>query len=71
MQLLIVPWAAVEVDGVKVGVSPPLKPLALAAGVHQVTLSHPDYAPFRRRVTIRPGETTKLQVDLTKEAFPK
>jgi serine/threonine-protein kinase len=71
LQLLIVPWAEVEVDGMKVGISPPLKPLSLSAGVHAIRLTHPDYLPFPRKVSIRPGETTKLQVDLTKEAFPK
>ena len=70
LQLLIVPWAEVEVDGTKVGVSP-LKPLSLPAGVHAIKLTHPDYRPYQRTVTIRRGETTKLQVDLTKEAFPK
>ncbi|HXB55494.1 MAG TPA: protein kinase [Vicinamibacteria bacterium] len=71
LQLLVVPWAEVEVDGSKVGISPPLKPLSLPAGAHAIKLSHPDYLPFRRKVTIHSGETTKLQVDLTKEAFPK
>jgi hypothetical protein len=56
---------------VKVGISPPLKPLSLSAGVHAIKLTHPDYLPFPRKVSIRPGETTKLQVDLTREAFPK
>ncbi len=71
LQLLVVPWGEVEVDGMKVGISPPLKPLSLPAGAHAIKLLHPDYLPFRRKVTIHSGETTKLQVDLTKEAFPK
>jgi hypothetical protein len=29
-----------------------------------VLLTHPDYLPYPRRVTIRPGETTRLVVDL-------
>jgi len=71
LQLVVVPWADVEVDGVKMGTSPPLRPLNLPAGIHLIRLTHPSYTPFPRRVTIRSGETTKLQVDLTKEAFPK
>jgi hypothetical protein len=27
-------------------------------------LSHPDFQPYPRRVTIRPGETFHLRVDL-------
>jgi S1-C subfamily serine protease len=70
LQLLVVPWAEVEVDGAKVGTSP-LKPLSLPPGVHAIKFTHPDYLPFPRKVTIRPGETTQLQLDLTKEAFPR
>jgi hypothetical protein len=69
LQLVVVPWAEVYVDGGKVGVSPPLKPLSLDPGVHDVKLTHPSYLPLPRRVTIRAGETTRLEVDLTKEAF--
>jgi serine/threonine protein kinase len=71
LRLAVTPWAEVMVDGVRVGVSPPLKPISLPAGVHLVRLMHPDYAPFSRRVSIRSGESTLLDVDLTKEAFPK
>ena len=71
LRIAVVPWAEVEVDGVKFGVSPPLKPLALSAGTHVVRLLNPAYAPFRRKVTIQPGEATTLSVDLPKEAFPR
>ncbi len=63
--LLVVarPWADVSVDGVPRGQTP-LARIPLPAGPHAVLLTHPDYQPYPRRVTIRPGETFRLTVDL-------
>jgi serine/threonine protein kinase len=64
--LLVVvrPWADVSVDGVPVGETP-LKEIPLEPGPHQVLLTHPDYQPYPRRVSIRSGETLRLVVDLS------
>jgi len=70
LQLLILPWAEVRVDGQAVGTTP-LKPIRLAVGEHSVELRHPAYVPLRKTVTVRLGETTKLEVDLSFEAFPR
>jgi serine/threonine-protein kinase len=56
------PWASVTVDGVVIG-DTPMKAFPLAAGSHDVVLTHPDYQPYRRRVTLRPGETFRLTVN--------
>jgi serine/threonine protein kinase len=63
--LLVVarPWADVSVDGVPRGQTP-LGRIPLPPGPHAVLLTHPDYQPYPRRVTIRPGETFRLAVDL-------
>ena len=63
--LLVVvrPWADVSVDSVLVGQTP-LKAFPLPPGPHAVLLTHPDYQPYPRRVTIRAGETFRLEVDL-------
>jgi serine/threonine-protein kinase len=63
--LLVVvrPWADVSVDGVPRGQTP-LGRMALPPGPHAVLLTHPDYQPYPRRVTIRPGDTFRLTVDL-------
>ena len=70
LQIVARPWAEVSVDGSPVGTTP-FRPLKLAAGPHTVMFTHPDYKPFRRQVTVRPGETARLEVDLTWEAFRK
>ncbi len=63
--LLVVarPWADVSVDGVPRGQTP-LARIPLPPGPHAVLLTHPDYQPYPRRVTIRPGETFRLTIDL-------
>ena len=64
--VLVTPWADVSVDGRPVGQTP-LARIPLPAGPHDVLLSHPDYQPFPRRVTIRPGATFRLVVNLPSE----
>jgi serine/threonine protein kinase len=70
LQMRVVPWADVSVDGNPVGQTP-IKPLRLASGPHTIRLSHPEFKPLTKKVTLRPGETVKLEVDLAQEAFPK
>ncbi len=70
LQVRVKPWAEVSIDGSSVGTTP-LKPLRLAAGIHAIGFSHPDYKPLKRKVTLRPGETTKLEIDLNWEAIPR
>jgi len=61
--VLVTPWADVSIDGRPVGQTP-LTRIPLAAGSHDVVLTHPDYVPLSRRVTVRAGETLRLVVDL-------
>jgi serine/threonine-protein kinase len=70
LQLLVLPWAEVSVDGIVVGTTP-LMPIALAPGEHEVRLVNPAYHPLKRKVRIRSGATERLEVDLAAEAFPK
>ncbi len=70
LQLRILPWAEVSVDGRAVGTTP-LRPVSLEAGEHRVVLSHPSYKPLQKSVRIRADETTTLEVDLSYDAFPR
>jgi serine/threonine-protein kinase len=63
LRFAIAPWAEVSVDGVPLGATP-LAELPLRPGTYTARLVHPDFRPFQRKVTIRPGETTALRVDL-------
>jgi serine/threonine protein kinase len=70
LQLAVRPYADVIVDGSPLGTTP-LKTLRLTVGAHSVRLVNPDYQPFKRTVTIRPGETMKLEVDFPLDGIPK
>jgi hypothetical protein len=63
------PWADVTVGDDYMGTTP-FTPLVLSAGTYTVRLTHPDYRPLQRKVTIRAGETTRLEIDLAWEAVP-
>jgi hypothetical protein len=69
LQLRVTPWAEVSIDDTGVGTTP-LRPLPLSPGSHTVQLTHPDYKALNRKVTIRVGETTRLEIDLSWEAVP-
>ena len=60
------PWANVSVDD-KPAVMTPFPQLALRPGLHSIVLSHPNYRDYRRKVTIRPGEVFRLDLDWATE----
>jgi len=70
LQLLVLPYAEVRIDGRLLGTTP-MKPVSLEAGTYTVWFTHPDYQPLQRRIVIRPGETLKVELDLRREAFPR
>jgi serine/threonine protein kinase len=70
LRVKVNPWAEVAVDERTIGMTP-FRPVALQPGPHVVSLSNPSYYPIRRRIVIRPGETTDVEIDLMREAFPK
>jgi serine/threonine protein kinase len=70
LQLGVRPYADVVIDGELVGTTP-MKAVPLSAGLHTVRLLHPSFQPFQRKVTIRAGTTTKLEVDLELDAIAK
>jgi hypothetical protein len=70
VRVRVLPWAEVEVDGEARGTTP-LRPLTLAAGEHVLRFRHPDFRPLIRRITVRANETTTVEVDLARDAFPR
>jgi hypothetical protein len=60
----------VTIDGSAIGrVS--LREIPLSAGPHVVRILHPDYEPLQRKITIRPGVSQKLVLDLSEKGIPK
>jgi predicted Ser/Thr protein kinase len=70
LQLVVLPWAEVSVDGREVGRVSSQK-LPLGPGAHTVRLVHPDYQPLQRKVTILAGETLKLVIEMPEDAVPR
>jgi predicted Ser/Thr protein kinase len=66
--VVVSPWADVAIDGKPAGQTP-LARLSLAPGPHTIRLTHPEYQPYPRRVVLKPGETTRLAVDLTQDGI--
>jgi hypothetical protein len=61
------PSAQVSIDGKPAGKTP-IERLSLAPGAHTIVLTHPEFEPFRRVVTVKAGEVSALEVDLEDEA---
>jgi serine/threonine-protein kinase len=71
LRVLARPWGHVIVDGQQVETTPFARPIPLAAGVHHVTLKHPDAPDERRVVRIAPGEHMLLDITMQLRTKPK
>jgi serine/threonine-protein kinase len=60
--VLATPWAEIWVDGQRVDVTPFARAVPLPAGIHYVTLVHPNTPSEKRTVTIVSGETLTIDV---------
>ena len=70
LQVAVQPWAEVTVDGVSVGLTP-FSRVRVRPGSHTVRLEHPAFEPLERPVSVRPGELTRLVVDMVTEGVRK
>lgn len=68
LRLVVVPPAEVTVDGQLVG-TVSAQTLRLPPGRHVVRFLHPDYKPLQRTVTVTPGGTVELPIDLAEKAI--
>jgi hypothetical protein len=67
--VVVTPWAEVILDGQSLG-STPLR-TSVDAGRHDLVLTHPEYEPVRRKVTITAGTLARIDVDLSQDAIRK
>jgi serine/threonine-protein kinase len=70
LQVAVRPWGEVSVDGRVIGTTP-LDRITLTAGAHVLRVRHPLYEVWERPVSIRPGETAKMVVDLPTQGVRK
>jgi serine/threonine-protein kinase len=67
--VVVTPWAEVSLNGQQLG-STPLR-TSVEAGRHDLVLTHPEYEPVRRKVTITAGTLARIDVDLSQDAIRK
>ena len=68
LSLVIVPPAEVLIDDASLGIVS-IREVSLAAGPHAVRILHADFKPLQRKVTIQPGLTERLVLDLSQKAI--
>jgi class 3 adenylate cyclase len=61
VQLSILPWGEVFVNGKSRGVSPPLRSLDLAPGFHTIEVRNTSFPPLVQRVDVRAGEPVRIR----------
>ena len=60
LQLAIKPWGHVIVDGVTVGVTPPLKRLPLPQGQHKVQIVNPGFVTYLTRIEVHKDDAVTV-----------
>lgn len=58
--LLVQPWGEIYIDGVRRGISPPLKSLKLAQGKYRIEVRNGEFAPYRDTIEVKNGQTHKV-----------
>jgi serine/threonine-protein kinase len=59
--IAVSPWGEVEVDGRKVGTTPPLSQLTLSEGTHTITVRNEDFPVYRTTVQVQPAQPVTLR----------
>jgi serine/threonine-protein kinase len=57
----ISPWGEVFVDGVRQGVSPPLRELSLSPGKHTILIVNETFKPYSQTIEAVPGASVKIK----------
>jgi eukaryotic-like serine/threonine-protein kinase len=61
LQIAVSPWAEVEVDGRRAGLTPPMSRLELPTGRHEIVLRNSAFPPYRTSVEIDAEQPTSLR----------
>jgi PEGA domain len=63
VKLRVSPWAVVQVDGKRLGVTPPITHLSLPAGSRTIELSNPGFETVKRMIQVVNGKTVTITHD--------
>ncbi len=61
IQLAVLPWGEVFVDGRSRGVSPPLRTIELPPGSHVIEVRNTSFPTFAQRIEVRAGEAVRFR----------
>ena len=61
IQLAVLPWGEVFVDGRSRGVSPPLRTIELPPGSHVIEVRNTSFPTFAQRIEVRSGEAVRFR----------
>jgi serine/threonine-protein kinase len=61
IQLAILPWGEVFVNGKSRGVSPPLRSVDVPPGTHTIQVRNTSFPTHTRRVKVRAGEPVRIR----------
>jgi serine/threonine-protein kinase len=61
VELAVAPWGEVLVDGRSRGVSPPLRMLDVAPGMHTIEIRNSTFPARVERVEVKAGEAVKIR----------
>jgi hypothetical protein len=61
IQLVILPWGEVFVNGRSRGVSPPLRTIELPPGSHVVEVRNTSFPSYIQRLEVRSGEPVRFR----------
>lgn len=61
MNLMVLPWGEVYLDGRMQGVSPPLMELQVAPGKHEIEIKNTNFPVYKKVIQVKVGEKLKVQ----------
>jgi hypothetical protein len=61
MNLMVLPWGEVYLDGRMQGVSPPLMELQVAPGKHEIEIRNTNFPVYKQVIQVKVGEKLKVQ----------
>ena len=61
LELAVLPWGEVLIDGKSRGVSPPLRTLEIAPGSHTIELRNSTFPSHVEKIDVKPGEAVRIR----------
>jgi class 3 adenylate cyclase len=61
IQLAILPWGEVFVNGKRRGISPPLRTIEVASGTHAIEIRNTSFPAHTQRIQVEPGQSVRIR----------